>query len=47
MLTPRNASLGSNTLCSKSNSPYANAYGLLLAEDKRFELSRRVSDLLP
>ena len=26
---------------SKSNSPYANAYGLLLAEDKRFEIRLR------
>lgn len=26
---------------SKSNNPYANAYGLLLAEDKRFEIRLR------
>ena len=48
MLTPRNAALGSNLhRCCKRKRSDAKASDLFLAEDKRFELSRRVSDLLP
>ena len=48
-LTPRNAPLDAqiyHTHCTRKRY-HADAWYLFLAEDKRFELSRRVSDLLP